>query len=136
VGVTEFNSADLYKVNNNNFKCHKSFLPWQWKRSFSLLWYYYCYTPTFFAPPSARRNFFKCAPPPNLKSWIRPCDDIIVQNELVLNDRKKTQINVYRNCFSSINMRRATLQWISKMCIILKINLERREARKMLGYFF
>ena len=27
VGVTEFNSADLYKVNNNNFKCHKSFLP-------------------------------------------------------------------------------------------------------------
>jgi hypothetical protein len=24
-----------------------------------------------FAPSSARRNFFKCAPP-NLKSWIRP----------------------------------------------------------------
>ena len=30
------------------------------------------YTPKFFAPPSARRNCFKCAPP-NLKSWIRPC---------------------------------------------------------------
>ena len=29
-------------------------------------------TPTFFAPPSAWRNFFKCAPS-NLKSWIRPC---------------------------------------------------------------
>jgi hypothetical protein len=29
-------------------------------------------TPIFFAPPSARRNFFKCAPP-NLKSWLRPC---------------------------------------------------------------
>jgi hypothetical protein len=28
-------------------------------------------TPQIFAPPSARRNFFKCAPP-NLKSWIRP----------------------------------------------------------------
>ena len=27
-------------------------------------------TPNIFAPPSARRNFFKCAPPPNLKSWI------------------------------------------------------------------
>ena len=28
-----------------------------------------------FVPPSARRNFFKCAPPPPLalKSWIRPC---------------------------------------------------------------
>jgi hypothetical protein len=26
----------------------------------------------FFAPPSARRKIFKCAPP-NLKSWIRPC---------------------------------------------------------------
>ena len=24
------------------------------------------YTPKFFAPPSARRNFFKCAPPPPL----------------------------------------------------------------------
>ena len=30
--------------------------------------------PKIFTPPSARRNFFKCAPPPNLKSWIRPCD--------------------------------------------------------------
>ena len=30
-------------------------------------------TPNIFAPPSARRNLFKCAPPPNLKSWIRPC---------------------------------------------------------------
>ena len=29
-------------------------------------------TPKFFAPPSARRNFFKCAPP-SLKSWMRPC---------------------------------------------------------------
>jgi hypothetical protein len=28
-------------------------------------------TPKIFAPPSARRNFFKCSPP-NLKSWIRP----------------------------------------------------------------
>ena len=28
--------------------------------------------PKIFAPPSARRNFFKCAPH-NLKSWIRPC---------------------------------------------------------------
>jgi hypothetical protein len=28
-------------------------------------------TAKMFAPPSARRNFFKCAPP-NLKSWIRP----------------------------------------------------------------
>ena len=29
--------------------------------------------PKIFAPPSARRNFLKCAPPPNLKFWIRPC---------------------------------------------------------------
>ena len=28
-------------------------------------------TPKIFAPPSARRNCFKCGPP-NLKSWIRP----------------------------------------------------------------
>jgi hypothetical protein len=28
--------------------------------------------PKNFVPPSARRNFFKCALA-NLKSWIRPC---------------------------------------------------------------
>jgi hypothetical protein len=35
-------------------------------------WFFTRNTPKIFAPPSARRNFFKCAPPPNLKSWIRP----------------------------------------------------------------
>jgi hypothetical protein len=34
-------------------------------------WFFTRNTPTIFAPPSARRDFFKCAPP-NLKSWIRP----------------------------------------------------------------
>ena len=34
-------------------------------------WFFTRNTPKIFAPPSARRNFFKCAPP-NLKSWIRP----------------------------------------------------------------
>ena len=33
-------------------------------------------TPKMFAAPSARRNFLKCAPP-NLKSWIRPCDQCL-----------------------------------------------------------
>jgi hypothetical protein len=36
------------------------------------LWFFTRNTSKFFAPPSARRIFFKCAPP-NLKSWIRPC---------------------------------------------------------------
>jgi hypothetical protein len=36
-------------------------------------WFFTRNTPKIFAPPSARRNFFKCAPP-NLKSWIRPCN--------------------------------------------------------------
>jgi hypothetical protein len=35
--------------------------------------------PNIFAPPSARRNFFKRAPP-NLKSWIRPCYVYIFDN--------------------------------------------------------
>ena len=42
-------------------------------------------TPKVFAPPSARRNIFKCAPPPpspNLKSWIRPCTSTIRKEEL------------------------------------------------------
>ena len=34
-------------------------------------WFFTRNTPTIFAPPSARRNFFKCAHP-NLKSLIRP----------------------------------------------------------------
>ena len=36
------------------------------------LWFFTRNTPKFFAPPSARRDIFMCAPPPNLKSWIRP----------------------------------------------------------------
>jgi hypothetical protein len=36
-------------------------------------WFFTRNTPKLFAPPSARRNFFKCAPP-NLKYWIRPCN--------------------------------------------------------------
>ena len=36
--------------------------------------------PKKFAPPSARRNLFKCAPP-NLKSWIRPCKDVHIPNK-------------------------------------------------------
>jgi hypothetical protein len=35
-------------------------------------WFFTRNTPNIFAPPSARCNFFKCAPP-NLKSWIHPC---------------------------------------------------------------
>jgi hypothetical protein len=34
-------------------------------------WFFTRNTPKTFAPPSARHNLFKCAPP-NLKSWIRP----------------------------------------------------------------
>jgi hypothetical protein len=36
-------------------------------------WFFTRNTPKMFAPPSARRNFCKCAPPPpNLESRIRP----------------------------------------------------------------
>jgi hypothetical protein len=35
-------------------------------------WFFTRITPTIFVPPSARRNFFKCARP-NLKSWSCPC---------------------------------------------------------------
>jgi hypothetical protein len=34
-------------------------------------WFFTRNTQKYFAPPSARRNFLS-APPPNLKSWIRP----------------------------------------------------------------
>jgi hypothetical protein len=58
-------------------------------------WFFRRNTPTFFAPPSARRNFFKCAPP-NLKSWIRPwtpslsynwTNSVVIKNTLILNIR-------------------------------------------------
>ena len=43
-----------------------------WRKS----WFFTRNTQTIFALPSAQRNFFKCDPlPPNLKSWIRPCND-------------------------------------------------------------
>jgi hypothetical protein len=46
-----------------------------WKKYFFLAYnrdFSHEIPPLIFAPPSARRNFFKCAPH-NLKSWIRPC---------------------------------------------------------------
>ena len=49
-------------------------LPYNWKKYdfFGVKsWFFTRNTPKIFAPPSARRNFFKCAPP-NFKSWIRP----------------------------------------------------------------
>jgi hypothetical protein len=54
--------------------CHDIAVPQQLKK----IWFFGvkpCFfirnTPTIFAPPSARRNFFKCTPS-NLKSCIRP----------------------------------------------------------------
>ena len=39
-----------------------------------------------FSPPSARPNFFKCAPPPpNLKSWIRPCKSTLKSRGICIN---------------------------------------------------
>ena len=45
-------------------------------------WFFIRNAQTNFAPPSARRNFFKCAPP-NLKSWIRPCNGLSLLHEAV-----------------------------------------------------
>ena len=57
-------------------------------------WFFTRNTPTNFAPPSARRNFFMCAPHPNLKSWIRPCIRQRVKTEIlsasvVIKDRER-----------------------------------------------
>ena len=59
-------------------------------------WFFTGNTPTIFAPPSARRNFFKCAPPLSLKSWIRPW--------LVLWDRSRNGRHLinYRHCLRSL----------------------------------
>ena len=46
-------------------------------------WFFTRNTPNIFAPPSVRRNFFKCATP-NLKSWIRPCILFTVRNTCVV----------------------------------------------------
>jgi hypothetical protein len=44
-------------------------------------WFFTRNIPKMFAPPSARRIFFKCATP-NLKSWIRPWLTISVNQAL------------------------------------------------------
>ena len=46
--------------------------PQKWEK----IWFFTRNSPKTFAPPSARCNFFNCAPPPNLKSWICPCRGI------------------------------------------------------------
>jgi hypothetical protein len=45
-------------------------------------WFFTRNTPKIFAPPSTRRNFFKCAPP-NFKSWIRPWNVLQEQHGLL-----------------------------------------------------
>ena len=48
-------------------------LKWEKIRFFGVKsWFFTRNTQKNFAPPSAWRNFFKCAPS-NLKPWIRPC---------------------------------------------------------------
>ena len=44
-------------------------------------WFFTRNTPTIFALPSARRNFFNCASP-NLKSWIRPWTPMLIYDML------------------------------------------------------
>ena len=62
-------------------------------------WFFTRNTKTNFAPPSARRNFLSAPPPPNLKSWIRPCyllclylSEFFLVNNVLLEDRTTLQI--------------------------------------------
>ena len=57
--------------------------------------------PKIFAPPSARRIFFKCAPS-NLKSWIRPWYQYIVYNILRLYRRRRDLLCVESVSHSSV----------------------------------
>ena len=54
-------------------------------------WFFTRNTPKLFAPPSARRNFFKCAPPPNLNPGSAPGI-----SSLVLNNNHHTLLFVFR----------------------------------------
>ena len=58
-------------------------------------WFFTRNTPTIFAPPSARRNFFKCALPPNLKSWIRPWLVYSGANFYLLGNRKSCKLILF-----------------------------------------
>jgi hypothetical protein len=63
-----------------------------------------------FAPPSARRNFFKCAPP-SLKSWIRLCNRSTMIDSLItiqLHNKLNSHVNTYYTLCEII------CQWFAK----------------------
>ena len=61
-------------------------------------WFFTRNTPTFFAPPSARRDFFKCAPP-NLKSWIRPWYGKILVKHCLVNRHINRIVVIKGQCY-------------------------------------
>ena len=65
-------------------------------------WFFTRNIPKIFAPPSARRNFFKCAPP-NLKSWIRPWIVPITTN-VVSSNRAQARCTRYNIMWSSLSV--------------------------------
>ena len=46
-------------------------------------WFFTRNTSTIFAPPSARRNFFKCAPPPNFEITDPPLESVLITTKIV-----------------------------------------------------
>ena len=69
--------------------------------------------PKMFAPPSARRNFFKCPLPPNLKFWIRPCTIVDFKSSLEL---------VLYVCFISTLNKTSNLKKTQKLVQHLGVN--------------
>jgi hypothetical protein len=96
-------------------------------------WFFTRNTPKMFAPPSARHNFFKCASPPNLKSWICPCILFIY-----------FLIDIFPQVFAHFNLQKMLIYCVKNICYhskllkifpnIFLVNLEIRFSTVMLTY--
>ena len=94
-------------------------------------WFFTWNTWKKFAPRSDRRDYFKCAPPPNFKSWIRPrkhsdINDLYIQfflNESCpFKDRTKKFAKIHRiaQCISGWSIRGGSLDRGSFQVLIRK----------------
>ena len=87
-------------------------------------WFFTRNTPTFFALPSARRDFFKCAPPPNLKSWIRPWNKYIKNNLIVITLRLHMH---WKFCFNFLMKKQKKMSfWSPTIDYIISVFLYHR----------
>ena len=81
-------------------------------------WFFTRNTPKIFAPPSARRNFLKFAPP-NLKSWIRPWSPHIMSRRFQYNEKMVRMEDILFMSPLIVNMSSIINKWFVRRTLFM-----------------